>query len=294
MIIIFADAQETTAITECNESKKQECSIQYRTCYNYTDLGNNSDINGDNYYYYECGYCLNNYLEFQASCYNISNITTEEFTLLAKLLEQYLPEYVDTTVTTQVRVQRLVALAKIISFWNSQVPPPKFKLGLNKETFLTAEERKGRLGILGNLTYASNSNGGGEGKRTLERFVVQGINDEETLEEKESKVDGNANTAMRRREWRRTLQDIPLSIDWHARGYTTRIKNQGACGCCWAVSTVAAIESAMLITNMTTRNESGSANSLSFQQMISCDEENKGCDGGNIVSALYFGVKCRK
>lgn len=47
----------------------------------------------------------------------------------------------------------------------------------------------------------------------------------------------------------------------------------------WAVSTVAAVEAAAYLSN-----SSGFSQSLSFQQLISCDTENLGCDGGNIVS----------
>lgn len=62
---------------------------------------------------------------------------------------------------------------------------------------------------------------------------------------------------------------------------------KGLCGCCWAVSTAAAIESALLITNQTTLTDTD-ADSVSFQQMISCDERNLGCDGGNILYAVKY------
>ena len=54
----------------------------------------------------------------------------------------------------------------------------------------------------------------------------------------------------------------------------------------WAVSTVAAIEAAAFITNGTEFSQS-----LSFQQLISCDEEDSGCNGGNIVRRKVTAMK---
>ena len=185
------------------------------------------------------------------------------------MLQEYLPEYADPNITNDERAQRLVAVSKVVSFWNSRVPPPSFSLGFNLETFLTLEERAGRLGVLSNLTY-SPVEGDSEDLRlgNLERFVAKGSN-------------GNV----------RTLQEVPAAIDWHAEGATTQVKNQGICGCCWAVSTAAAIESAMYISDSSRSDDKKvfDGHNLSYQQMISCDEDNSGCDGGNIVSTVTFG-----
>jgi hypothetical protein len=54
------------------------------------------------------------------------------------------------------------------------------------------------------------------------------------------------------------------------------------------VSTAAAVESALMITNQTNKVDAQTTNNLSFQQMISCDEENLACNGGNIVSSIQF------
>ena len=42
-------------------------------------------------------------------------------------------------------------------------------------------------------------------------------------------------------------ENLPTSLDWRAYGYVTPVKNQGACGSCWAFSTIAAVESAYMI-----------------------------------------------
>ena len=55
------------------------------------------------------------------------------------------------------------------------------------------------------------------------------------------------------------------TIDWATGEYVTKVKNQGMCGCCWAVSTTVSIESALMITNRTSRYDEADVNSLSFQ-----------------------------
>jgi len=62
---------------------------------------------------------------------------------------------------------------------------------------------------------------------------------------------------------------------------------KGLCGCCWAVAIAAAIESALLITNQTKITNTYDK-SVSFQQMITCDMNNLGCDGGNILYATKY------
>ncbi|KAL7529998.1 hypothetical protein ACHAXR_003261 [Thalassiosira sp. AJA248-18] len=276
---IFASAQQTNPITVCSEENIANCiATANRTCYNYEESNT-----------HKCGYCINGFFEYEDECYAIDDIGTDGFLLLSTLLELFLPEYVDQDVSTEDRALRLIAVTKIVSFWNSQVPPPEFELGLTDETFLTEEERMGRLGISSKLSYDESKYLGAVGSRgEMVRFGYDGedkIDDEGAGDRKMRRLTSPTTTS---KEGRRGLEDTPDAIDWEAEGYTTIPKNQGLCGCCWAVSTAGAVESALMITGQTSRYDSLDKNSLSFQQMISCDKEDLGCQGGNILQAARY------
>ncbi|KAK9048946.1 hypothetical protein SSX86_032087 [Deinandra increscens subsp. villosa] len=75
--------------------------------------------------------------------------------------------------------------------------------------------------------------------------------------------------------------DIPKSIDWREKNAVTPVKNQGACGSCWAFSAVAAVESINAI-------RTGQLVRLSEQQLMDCDTSNGACNGGFMCSAFNF------
>ncbi|CAN6449305.1 unnamed protein product [Victoria cruziana] len=75
--------------------------------------------------------------------------------------------------------------------------------------------------------------------------------------------------------------DPPAAIDWRALGAVTDVKNQGQCGSCWAFSTVVAIEG---ITQIKTNK----LVNVSEQELVDCDTQNGGCNGGLMERAFEF------
>lgn len=67
---------------------------------------------------------------------------------------------------------------------------------------------------------------------------------------------------------------LPTKRDWVEQGAVTSVKDQGRCGCCWGISLAGAIEGAAAINSNFTYLQS-----VSFQQFISCDDQNYGCNG---------------
>ncbi|KAK4488798.1 hypothetical protein RD792_004587 [Penstemon davidsonii] len=76
-------------------------------------------------------------------------------------------------------------------------------------------------------------------------------------------------------------EDLPPSVDWRKQGAVTGVKNQGKCGSCWAFSTVVGVEGINKI-------KTGKLVSLSEQELVDCEKDNEGCNGGLMESAYEF------
>ena len=71
-------------------------------------------------------------------------------------------------------------------------------------------------------------------------------------------------------------KDLPTAWDWRDHDGVTSVKNQGACGSCWAFSMLGAFESAIKIVD-------GAEVDLSEQWLVSCNPLGFGCSGSIFI-----------
>jgi len=70
-----------------------------------------------------------------------------------------------------------------------------------------------------------------------------------------------------------TNVNIPSEYDWRNHGAVNPVKNQGQCGSCWAFSATCSMEGHHAI-------QSGNLISLAEQELVDCDKQCYGCNGG--------------
>merc|ERR1711865_67783 len=74
----------------------------------------------------------------------------------------------------------------------------------------------------------------------------------------------------------------PASFDWTHKGATSAVKDQEACGSCWAFSATEGVESGVfMVTGSLPPN-------LSTQQVVACDKTSGGCRGGDLPTAFAY------
>jgi cathepsin F len=81
------------------------------------------------------------------------------------------------------------------------------------------------------------------------------------------------------------MRNTPKTFDWRSHGMVTPVKDQGACGSCWAFSATETIESAWMMKHGLNNN---TMQPLSVQQIVDCDWGDYGCFGGEPEGAYAY------
>jgi len=177
-------------------------------------------------------------------CLNIEELTWDQY-------KRWFDPIYSNSEPDGVRLLNLRKSALLIAAHNNNTTRKDYRLGFTPlSADFTAEDYRARSGyIYKNLTGTPDE---------LKRFDVNEVSE----------------TGFGRRV---QSSQLPSRIDWQEAGGTTQVKDQGRCGCCWAISLTGAIEGGVFA-DPANQNY---LQSLSFQQLISCSRVNGGCDGGN-------------
>jgi C1A family cysteine protease len=138
-----------------------------------------------------------------------------------------------------------------------------YKKGLNEYSDMTFQEFKAHFNLNHSVTIP-------ELKKKMRGLL--------SLDDEDDDYDDNNHPYVYVREDPNVLARTSFDHRKHMQG----VRNQGGCGSCWSFSTMATIEGNW--------NMKGSRLSehLSTQQLVDCDTNNSGCNGGWYTDAIKF------
>jgi len=166
------------------------------------------------------------------------------------------------------RQQIFIDNKRYVESFNTKDTQASFVPGVNPLSDLTTEEiNESRCGFRAPMSAAEVPGG------FLLEEILSAFN--ESLPEKDPKG------AHDQRAWYDSLLRGE-TLDYRQRGLVSRVKDQGACGSCWAFATTGALESALAA--------QGRKILLSEQNLIDCSRNygNNGCNGGLMDLAFDY------
>jgi C1A family cysteine protease len=97
-----------------------------------------------------------------------------------------------------------------------------------------------------------------------------------------SRINAETHSAVSRKlRGKKAFAATASDKDWRDDGAVTAVKDQGQCGSCWAFSTTEGIESAFFLSGY-------ELTELSVEQLVQCDTEDAGCNGGDTIAAYDY------
>ena len=87
----------------------------------------------------------------------------------------------------------------------------------------------------------------------------------------------------------KAAKSLPAGVDWRkVPGIVTSIKNQGACGSCWAFSSIGALEGQWVKKYGFKSDSTNTEIDLSEQNLVDCTTNSFGCNGGLMTYAFQY------
>lgn len=201
----------------------------------------------------------------------------------------------DYSTNPQELARRFQAWTKSCLFleqYKAEHPDASFHMAYNPLSDRLPEEHEAMFGFkVKPRARQEPSSSASDGINNTTRRGLQGFHKRDRSKDKEEEAADDAYPVPP--EWAKELEPrvLPAAVDWRVAKQNpdnvvavTPVKNQAACGACWAFTTAAAVEGAVAVTTKV-------LNELSNQELIDCVTQNEGCNGGDFDYAFQFVAK---